>query len=75
LQYDDAARATEVAWREEFECKLKRKPPKESEKGCHWRTSNESIIKAHEELSAGSAGALSWAKASFLYKTQHMCLP
>ena len=46
---------------EEFECKLKQKPPKESDKGRHWRTSNESIVKAHEEP---SAGALLCAKVS-----------
>jgi len=57
----DSARDTEGAWMEEFECKLKQKPPKESDKGRHWRTSNDSIVKAHEEP---SAGALLCAKVS-----------
>jgi hypothetical protein len=44
------ARATEVAWMTEFDCKLKQAPPKESTRDRHWRTDDEGIAAAREEL-------------------------
>ena len=50
----DSARATacatEVAWMTEFDCKLKQAPPKESDRDRHWRTNDEGIAAAREEL-------------------------
>jgi hypothetical protein len=43
-------RATEVAWMTEFECKLRQAPPKESDRDRHWRTDDEGIAAAREEL-------------------------
>jgi hypothetical protein len=44
------ARATEVVWMTEFDCKLKQAPPKESDRDRHWRTDDEGIAAAREEL-------------------------
>jgi hypothetical protein len=44
------ARATEVAWMTEFDCKLKQAPPKESDRDRHWRTDEKGIAAAREEL-------------------------
>jgi hypothetical protein len=50
----DSARATacatEVAWMTEFDCKLNQAPPKESDRDRHWRTNDEGIAAAREEL-------------------------
>ena len=44
------ARATEVAWMTEFDCKLKQAPPKAADRDRHWRTDDEGIAAAREEL-------------------------
>jgi hypothetical protein len=44
------ARATQVAWMTEFDCKLKQAPPKESDRDRHWPTDEKGIAAAREEL-------------------------
>ncbi len=43
-------RATEVAWMTEFDCKLKQAPLKQADRDRHWRTDDEGIAAAREEL-------------------------